>query len=182
MRLMRLLAPKIPKSPPSRQTPRDALFEAAPGGTVPGTWFGPRRLAQATLEGTYVDVEHPDSFAALRRLFLSRAREVGMADFDGTAIGNSEPRELTQEMSRYLWETTMRDGVRFESRFGNGLQLFAIFERTSMSSAGRSTLLTGTSDGPIPSGSRDFTRTLTLHNLTIDVTRWQIAPGPRAHQ
>jgi hypothetical protein len=117
--------------------PRDEVFATAPGGTVPRSWFGPRRLAQAELNGTYVDVQHADSIAALRPMFLGRARSLGLADFDGAAVRNSEPRDLTQQISRFLWESTNHDGVRFESRFGNDLRLYAIFERPSTSSEAR---------------------------------------------
>jgi len=67
-------------------------------------------------------------------------------------------------------EQTPHDGVLFESHFGNRLKLYAIFERPSTSSLarGRSKLLGGIGDKPIPSDSRDFARALALHNLTID--------------
>jgi RES domain len=153
--------------------PRDELFDTAPGGTVPRSWFGPRRLAQAELEGTYVDVQHAESIAALRPMFITVALSLGLADFDGAAIRNSEPRDLTQQMSRFLWEATGHDGVRFESRFGNGLRLYAIFERPSTSSEARarSTLLSGTTHKAVPSTSADFVRALALHRLTIDESR-----------
>ena len=153
--------------------PRDELFDTAPGGAVPRSWFGPRRLAQAELEGTYVDVQHADSIAALRPMFLTFALSLGLADFDGAAIRNSEPRDLTQQISRFLWEATSHDGVRFESRFGNGLRLYAIFERpkTSSEARARSTLLSGTTHKAVPSTSADFVRALALHGLTIDESR-----------
>lgn len=76
-------------------------------------------------------------------------------------------------VSRFLWEQTHHDGVLFESRFGNRLKLYAIFERPSTSSLarGRSKLVSGTSHKPVPSTSGDFTRALASHKLTIGESR-----------
>jgi hypothetical protein len=105
--------------------------------------------------------------------FYGLATSLGFPDLDGAAIRTSEPRELTQQISRFLWERTPHDGVLFESRFGNRLKLYAIFERPSTSSLarGRSKLVSGTSHKLIPSISRDLTRALALHKLTIDEGR-----------
>jgi hypothetical protein len=153
--------------------PRDTFHPSAHTGTVPRSWFGPRLLAQAELEGAYVDVQHASSIGILRPIFYEVATSLGFPDFDGAAIRISEPRELTQQISRFLWEQTSHDGVLFESRFGNRLKLYAIFERPSTSSLarGRAKLVSGTSHKPIPSTSGDFTRALALHKLTIDEGR-----------
>jgi hypothetical protein len=153
--------------------PRDTSYPSADTGTIPRSWFGPRLLAQAQLEGAHVDVQHATSVAVLRPIFYGVATSHGFPDFDGAAIRISEPRDLTQQISRFLWEQTPADGVLFESRLGNRVKLYAIFERPSTSSLarGRSKLVSGTSHKPIPSTSRDFTRALALHKLTIDEGR-----------
>ena len=153
--------------------PRDTFYPSTHTGTVPRSWFRPRLLAQAELEGAYVDVQHAKSIAVLRPIFYGLATSLGFPDLDGAAIRISEPRELTQQISRFLWEQTPNDGVLFESRFGNRLKLYAIFERplTSSLARGRTKLVSGTSHQPIASTSRDFTRALALHKLTIDERR-----------
>ncbi|TFB67754.1 hypothetical protein E3O06_17135 [Cryobacterium glaciale] len=60
-----------------------------------------------------------------------------MADFDSSALQNSEPRELTQRVGRAVYEMSNDDGVpafdgvRFLSRHGNDLELWSIFERST---------------------------------------------------
>jgi hypothetical protein len=154
-----------------RADPRDALYPTAPSGGVPRSWFGPRRLAHADLDGSYVDVQHADSIAALRHRFQGLARMLGFADFDGAAVRSAEPRMLTQQMSRFFWERTAHDGVVFDSRHGSGLKLYAVFERPSTSLGARSSLLSTLGDARIDSNSRDFARALALHNLVVDELR-----------
>jgi len=82
---------------------RDILYSSVEAGTIPRSWFRPRRLAQAKLKGAYVDVQHAASIAILRQTFYALARSLAFPDLDGAAIRTSEPRELTQQISRFLW-------------------------------------------------------------------------------
>ncbi len=151
---------------------RDVRFPTTAGGTVPLSWATPRRLGSAQLRGSYVDVQHANTIAALRPRFLSLARRLGFRDFDGGAIRVPEPRALTQAVSRFLWEHTHDDGVHFESRFGNRLTIYAVFERAATSHAGleRSALLSAERDEAVPVDSPDFLGALSLHGLTLDLS------------
>ena len=58
----------------------------------------------------------------------------GLDDLDGAAIRDGRPRALTQAISQ--WINTLTDpndqpvtGVEFDSRHGDGLRLWAIYER-----------------------------------------------------
>ncbi len=58
----------------------------------------------------------------------------GLSDVDAAAIRLAEPRAFTQAIAAWLYEQNGPQdqplaGVRFESRHGDGLLLWAIFER-----------------------------------------------------
>ncbi|MDE8667717.1 hypothetical protein PY310_03865 [Pseudarthrobacter sp. H3Y2-7] len=42
---------------------------------------------------------------------------------------DARPRQLTQAIAAWLYETTAVDGVTFASRHGDDLRLWAVFER-----------------------------------------------------
>lgn len=150
---------------------QDGAYPTIGPGVVPASWFGPRLLACAVLAGNYVDVQHVDSIASLRPPFLGLALSLGFPDLDGAAIRSSEPRLLTQRVSRalYLDSNHRPDGVLFESRHGNDLALFAIFERpeTSDDAERRSRHLAVSTPTPIDADSADFKAALNTFGLVV---------------
>jgi hypothetical protein len=50
-------------------------------------------------------------------------------DFDTAALKDARPRQLTQAIATWIYETADLDGVTFSSRHGDVLRLWAIFER-----------------------------------------------------
>lgn len=103
-------------------------------GLVPASWLQPREATTATLSGLYCAVSDKETIPTLRRLFLPAALRYGLADLDGGALRLSAPRALTQAIAAWLYDLheagrDLLDGVRFESRHGDGLVLWAIFER-----------------------------------------------------
>lgn len=105
------------------------MYPTAPTGTVPHSWLEPRAAASATLTGAYAAITHAESVAALRSVFLHRAQQLGLDDFDTAALKNAQPRALTQQVATYIYATTDLDGVQFLSRHGDDHVLWAIFER-----------------------------------------------------
>ena len=81
------------------------------------------------LTGTYASVTNAESIAFLRPIFLHRAHEFGLDDFDAAALKTARPRVLTQEVATHIYETTDLHGVQFLSRHGDDHVLWAIFER-----------------------------------------------------
>lgn len=81
---------------------RDGVYPAVASGVLPRSWLERRRLGTANLDGTFVDIDHKKSIAALRPTFLADAVRHGLADFDAAAIRIHRPRPLTQGISRYL--------------------------------------------------------------------------------
>lgn len=65
---------------------------------------------------------------------MPTARSLGLADLDAAAIRDSRPRALTQAISAWLYTLRTPDGkplngIQFQSRHGDGLLLWAIYER-----------------------------------------------------
>lgn len=107
----------------------DGTFATVAAGLVPRSWLHPRAGATARLTGTYAAITHADSIAALRPIFLPRARDLGLEDLDAAALKDARPRALTQQVATHVYETTDLDGVQFLSRHGDDHLLWAIFER-----------------------------------------------------
>jgi hypothetical protein len=110
------------------------VYPSQPPGAVPTSWFGPREASSATLSGAYCAVTHPQSLPTLRTMFLRAALGYGLADLDAGALRLSAPRGLTQRIASWLYDLydgprNLLDGVQFESRHGDGLTLWAVFER-----------------------------------------------------
>jgi hypothetical protein len=113
-----------------------SLHPTVTPGRLDDAWFAARRLGRAVLTGTYCDVTHSSTIAALRPRFLDAALRCGLADLDAAALQDARPRELTQAIGRALYEETeggraVLDGIRFPSRHGRELELWAVFERAS---------------------------------------------------
>lgn len=87
------------------------------------------------MTGRFVDVRTSATAAWLRPRFITLAKQLGFADFDQAAIKGSEPRTLTQAIAGFVYGLAdtdgvpVADGVRFASRHGDELILWAIFER-----------------------------------------------------
>ena len=98
-------------------------------GEVPREWLEPRAATRAELSGHYCAVTASQTIAALYPNFIAIALSLGLADFDAAALKDARPRQLTQGVAALLYETTTVDGVTFNSRHGDELRLWAVFER-----------------------------------------------------
>jgi hypothetical protein len=105
------------------------LHPTLPPGQVSKEWLDERAAASAELSGRYCAVTASGSVAALYPHFIGLALSLGLADFDAAALKDARPRRLTQAVAAWLYEMTDFDGVTFSSRHGDGLRLWAIFER-----------------------------------------------------
>lgn len=114
--------------------PEGHRYPTALAGTLPRSWCGPRLLASGRLSGVFAVPGHQQSLPTLRRAFLPTARSLGLADLDAAAIRDSRPRTLTQAISAWLYSLRTPDGkplngIQFQSRHGDGLLLWAVYER-----------------------------------------------------
>jgi hypothetical protein len=150
---------------------RDATYPTIPPGIVPSSWLEPRCLGVSSVDGNYVFVQHPESVAFLRPMFISLALSLNFTDFDGAAIRASEPRDLTQRLSRYLYlgDDPSVNGIVFESRHGNDLVLLGIFEKGGTTGMPQecSPLLSQESAEPIDAGNSELAHAMDLHNLRL---------------
>lgn len=117
------------------EDPDDATeYPSQRPGVVPMTWLTSREASSAMLSGTYSSVADKESLPTLRPMFLPSALRYGLVDLDAGAPRMAARRELTQQIAAWLYDlhdgsSALVDGVQYESRHGDGLDLWAIFER-----------------------------------------------------
>jgi hypothetical protein len=109
-------------------------YPTVPPGELSYSWCDERRLCSAEMSGCYVLPGHHESLPTLRQQFVWLARSFGLADLDGAAIRDSGPRDLTQEISKWIYSLNEADGhqasgIQYQSRHGDELTLWAIYER-----------------------------------------------------
>lgn len=141
---------------------------AAPGQLSPD-WLTPRQVGSARLTGWYTLPGARQSLPTLRAQFLPRARHLAIPDLDAAAIRLAEPRELTQQIARWLYQQTDPDeqpvaGVRFASRHGDELVLWALFERAHDATTSRQ--LSDTTAEPLDADDLELVQALQAHKLT----------------
>lgn len=103
-------------------------------GMVPLSWLEAREASSATLSGAYCVVTDKETLPTLRAMFLPAALRHGLADLDAGALRLSAPRALTQQVAGWLYDLHdgphgVVDGVQFESRHGDRVAWWAVFER-----------------------------------------------------
>ncbi len=112
------------------EDPEDAAaFPTGLAGVVDPTWLAARVGATARLTGRFCAVTAARSLAGLHPVFIGAALQLGLKDFDAAALKDSRARALTQQVASHLYATTTLDGVEFQSRHGDDLTLWAVFER-----------------------------------------------------
>lgn len=95
-------------------------------GAVPRQWRADRRLYRVGLQspGWWIDVEHPDSLAAIEELVAEVLERFGVRALT-TAVLRGENRIVTTAIARVLRSTTTDDGttprgIQFGSKWGGG--------------------------------------------------------------
>lgn len=111
---------------------------------------------------------HTESLPTLRARFLRLARSLGLPDVDAAAIRSAEPRAFTQAVAAWLYDLDGPDaepvaGIQFESRHGDGLTLWAIFERLCREPV--SQWLHELTDTPLDPDDPDLNQAMRIHCL-----------------
>jgi hypothetical protein len=105
-------------------------------GVVPLRWLEGRRIGEATVAGSFVDIGDADSLATLRSHFAARAIHYGLSEVDAATIRLHAPRGFTQEVSRLVYEQHQENddcaGICYRSRLGDQFVNWAIFEPTAV--------------------------------------------------
>jgi hypothetical protein len=153
------------------EDPEDAMaFPTPVAGTIERHWLTGRMVGSAQLSGIFVDVRASSTIAALRPRYLRSALSLGFDDFDAAALKRARPRALTQQLAADLYAVTngdgtpFTDGIRFGSRHGDDLALWAIFERPGDDPFSR--LLGHVSARLVDPTDPDLRRAMDLHGLT----------------
>lgn len=151
------------------EAPEDAVAHPTlAGGLLPDSWRWPRRVGSALLTGWYAVPGDKESLPTLRSRFLALATKLRLPDVDAAAIRIAEPRGFTQAISAWLYDQTGPDdlplaGVQFASRHGDGLTLWAVFERPGDDEA--SALLLDAQSDPIEEDDPELCEALRIHRL-----------------
>jgi hypothetical protein len=114
----------------------DDLYPTVRAGELPRAWCESRLMCSAEVSGRFVLVGRYETLPTLRQQFLPTAKECGLPDLDAAAIRDSKHRRLTQAMSAWVYTLTTPDGepttgIQFDSRHGDQLTLWAIYERSA---------------------------------------------------
>lgn len=110
------------------------LFPDAPQGTVGHSWLDGREYGSAQQVGSYCFITHSRSIAALIAHYPLEAHGLTPSDVDTALLKDAHDRELTRSIARWLYDLHVNegpvvDGVRFLSRHGDDIRVWAVFER-----------------------------------------------------
>lgn len=146
----------------------DDEFPTLAPGTVPRSWMSARVTGSGVISGWFVAPGHAESIATLRKAFRARAIRLGLLDLDAAAIRDGRPRDLTQAISGWINTLTGPDGkavagVQFDSRHGDGLRLWALYERPGDGPISGN--VTPLDYGPVEETDPDLVEAMRLHNL-----------------
>jgi hypothetical protein len=138
-------------------------------GSVPRDWLKPRTATSGRLRGIYCSVTDKQSLPTLRRKFVSTALHHHLPDLDAGTLRLSAPRALTQQIAAWLHRTAVDphdrlDGVEFESRHGDRLTLYAVFEQPDDPAV--SPRITAGRDIELHPEHADLLEAFRLHGLT----------------
>jgi hypothetical protein len=100
-------------------------------GTVRRAWIKGRCIGTAKVEGEYADIYALGWVSHLRTALAGIAVKLGMKDFDLSSLEPAEPRVLTQQAGRIVFELGYA-GVFYHSRYGHSIENWAIFEDWTM--------------------------------------------------
>jgi hypothetical protein len=106
-----------------------AMYPTCPAGFVAYSWLEPRTASSATLTGQFCNITSMATIAGLRPRFMSMAKAKEYEDFDAATLKDKRARPITQAVSKYIWSTGDFHGIRFNSRLGDDISLWAIYER-----------------------------------------------------
>lgn len=147
----------------------DNADETVPAGLLPRSWCTNRLVSASDMAGCFAMLGSHESLPTLRQQFWRHAKRAGLADFDAAAIRIGEPRELTQAISSWVYRLVTPDGeplsgIQFHSRHGDGLLLWAIYERDHTSEVAAELTEFAVDDYVRPSDA-DLAEAMRIHRL-----------------
>lgn len=112
-----------------------AQFPVVPAGSVGHRWLENRLFGAAEITGEYLYVTHSRTLAALRVAFPLGRFGIATADADAALLKDARDRVLTRSIARWAYDLQPDgggpvDGIRFGSRWGDEIPMWAVFERS----------------------------------------------------
>jgi hypothetical protein len=108
-------------------------FPEAPEGAVGYSWLDDRKYGSAHQTGRYCFITHSRSIATLTANYPLYRHGLAASDVDVALLKDARDRVLTRSIARWLYdlhdEGAVVDGVRFQSRHGDEIRVWAVFER-----------------------------------------------------
>lgn len=105
----------------------------APEGAVGHTWLEGRVYGSALQRGRYCFITHSRSIATLITRYPLHEHGLTPADVDTALLKDAGNRLLTRNIARWVYDrndgTSPIDGIRFNSRHGDEIRVWAVFER-----------------------------------------------------
>lgn len=110
-------------------------FPEAPSGVVGHSWLDGREYGSARQTGSYCFITHSRSLAALIAHYPLERHGLAASDVDAALLKDAHDRVLTRSIARWLYDLhdddgPSVDGVRFQSRHGDEIRVWAVFERS----------------------------------------------------
>ncbi len=105
----------------------------APDGAVGYSWLDGRMYGSAYQTGRYCFITHSRSIAALIARYPFAQHGLAAGHVDAALLKDARDRVLTRSIARWLYDLhdggALVDGVRFNSRHGDEIRVWAVFER-----------------------------------------------------
>lgn len=98
-----------------------------PLGTVPLDWVSIRIMGTARVSGEYADIGSSEWISRIRLKLVPHFKEFGLEEFDASTLQKTQPRALTQFISRFVFESRS-DGIYYRSKYGHDIENWALFE------------------------------------------------------
>ncbi|PYI69795.1 hypothetical protein CVV68_01425 [Arthrobacter livingstonensis] len=111
-----------------------ASYPEAPEGAVGYRWLDGREYSSTYQSGRYCFITHSRSIAALIARYPFAQHGLAAGDVDAALLKDARDRVLTRSIARWLYDlhdqgSPVVDGVRFNSRHGDEIRVWAVFER-----------------------------------------------------
>jgi hypothetical protein len=100
-----------------------------PIGKVPIEWLDNRLLGSSRLAGDFADICGSEWISRLRPMLASLCIELNIVEFDASVLQQSASRQITQQVSRIVYEDESYAGLRYLSKHGHDIENWALLER-----------------------------------------------------
>lgn len=101
------------------------------------SWLSDRLYPGGVQSGTYAEITHTQGISFLIHAGVFVRLRIAASDVDASLLKGPRQREVTRTVARYVFDLhdatrllSAVDGIVFQSRTGDEIRLWAVFERT----------------------------------------------------